>query len=325
MSAAELITVLKSINESVAVKCRDRILHQLSEKKASHVLSERELFWAIDQSVQQLVNRITNSLLTIKSRVGEHVVTGLLQEFSVHCSGYNQLKQGVYDQHLVKTERLEDVFGVTLQRVLAEELEGGHNLLDGIYADALSEGSHIMNNPICNGRNVQTLSMNGNPHQNVESSTSIEGLHINKEANSSNTDGTAMLNMPKQLNLEQSVEIDQVMAMMEEKESIPVIDQGPSMMQQNPSELLDQSPPCGATVSDDTTLSVQYAGDVGMRSMHILHSYFHLINAYDSILISLQIQRRWRRYKEGLCGASDMETGTGSQGMACTLYFSGRT
>ena len=202
MSAADLLVVLKDINETMMTKCAHRITEQLSEKKGDHLSLERELFLTMDKNVQQLVDYITTSLLAVKAELGQNRVSSLLLGIAARCAGYNQLKEKVYNEHLVKVKKLEDEFSGTMQSVLREELEVGHHLLDGIYADALAHSQKYFEE-----QNVQEFSMEHRQHDERNYLKSRNLIHSYDGVQSPNNNGNKQLNQ-KQSITTHSVSID---------------------------------------------------------------------------------------------------------------------
>ena len=194
MSAADLLVVLKDINETMMTKCAHRITEQLSEKKGDHLSLERKLFLTMDKNVQQLVDYITTSLLAVREELGPSRVSSLLLGIAGRCTGYNQHKEKVYHKHLVKVKKLEDEFSGTVESVLREELEGGHHSLDGIYADALAHSQQYFE-----GQHVQEFSMEHSQHDERNYLKSRNFMHSYDGVQSPNNNGN------KQLNQKQSI------------------------------------------------------------------------------------------------------------------------
>ena len=102
MSASEVISVIKAINDHVTLKYSSQILSHFTEKRNAHLLFQRELFDEMDKTVQKLINHITGSLAPKSTNSAE-----LLQKIQRHCNQYNQWKKEIYDEQLVKIEKFE--------------------------------------------------------------------------------------------------------------------------------------------------------------------------------------------------------------------------
>eukprot|EP01084_Bolivina_argentea_P086004 155459_1 len=132
MSAAEIITVMKAINDHVTNKYCDAIVGYLNEKTNAHLLFERQFFNSMDQSVQKLVNEITGALKPTSSSVGpiSSVSKNILSKIQKHCNKYNELKKTMYDNHLAKIKEFEKKFIEIIQQTLKEKVTHQNNLFD---------------------------------------------------------------------------------------------------------------------------------------------------------------------------------------------------
>eukprot|EP01084_Bolivina_argentea_P086001 155452_1 len=137
MSAAEIITVMKAINDHVTNKYCDAIVGYLNEKTNAHLLFERQFFNSMDQSVQKLVNEITGALKPTSSSVGpiSSVSKNILSKIQKHCNKYNQKKKNMYDNHLVKIKQFEQKCINIIQQMLKEKVTVQNNLFDAATAN----------------------------------------------------------------------------------------------------------------------------------------------------------------------------------------------
>eukprot|EP01084_Bolivina_argentea_P111048 198246_1 len=132
MSAAEIITVIKAINDHVTVKYSGLIIDYLTEKKKAHLLFERELFNDMDKAVQQLINNMS-SLFNATRKESE-----AFKKIAMQCSEYNKWKQKKYDDHLLKIEQLEKGVDVFVRKAFNAKVLDQHTLFDEALSNPLN-------------------------------------------------------------------------------------------------------------------------------------------------------------------------------------------
>eukprot|EP01083_Nonionella_stella_P032666 89393_1 len=160
MSATEIVTIIKAINDHVTVKYCDVILAHLNDKMNDHLKFERAFFHSMDQAVQKLINSITSSLDTNPS---SQCSTNMLAKIQMHCDDYNRWKKNVYDDHLQTMQQVEKNCNLLVQKTLKEKLVEQHNLFDNTLSIPAFQAS--------NTNDINSNSMHHHPHHPTNSGT----------------------------------------------------------------------------------------------------------------------------------------------------------
>eukprot|EP01084_Bolivina_argentea_P170478 295409_1 len=187
MSASEIITVIKAINDHVTNKYSQAIVTYFNEKANAHLLFEREFFNTMDQAVQRLINDITGSLKPISSTRPHLSVNpkNILGHIQKHCNKYNQAKKNMYDNHLSKIKEFEKKFSKIIQQTLKEKVIHQNNLFDTALQKPLSPQN--INQDIITLLQLCQDSQNAQEVQNNAPNTANVNLSKTPTVNLSNT------------------------------------------------------------------------------------------------------------------------------------------